>query len=318
MRKVINDVRLMVKVCDMYYNQNISQLQIAKSLELSRPTVSRLLASAKEQGIVQINISYLDGINHWELERKLEAMYNLSDVLIADEQDSPEELKKALGRLAAGHLAYIIKEGDVIGVSMGSTLREIAPNVSVDKKKDITFVSLIGGMGNLGSDLHSNSLAESLAIAYGGKFVPFHAPARVSNPNIKEELLKEDSLSAAIGFMHRLDIVLVGIGYPNENSAIMRTGYFEENEIEKLISKNVAGDICMQFYDEDGNTSPFKEDNNVVGIDIHQLKKVPHSIGIAGGTDKLSAIRGAIKGRYINTLITDISCAQALLEQPHI
>lgn len=94
MRKVVNDVRLMVKVCDMYYNQNISQLQIAKSLELSRPTVSRLLASAKEQGIVQINISYLDGINHWELERKLEAMYNLSDVLIADEQDSPEELKK--------------------------------------------------------------------------------------------------------------------------------------------------------------------------------------------------------------------------------
>ena len=93
---------------------------------------------------------------------------------------------------------------------------------------------------------------------------------------------------------------------------------FQVDEIEKLISKNVAGDICMQFYDEDGNTSPFKEDNNVVGIDIHQLKKVPHSIGIAGGTDKLSAIRGAIKGRYINTLITDISCAQALLEQPHI
>ena len=52
MRKVIDDPRLMVRVCDLYYNQGISQQQIAKDLNLSRPTVSRVLALAREQGIV--------------------------------------------------------------------------------------------------------------------------------------------------------------------------------------------------------------------------------------------------------------------------
>lgn len=47
MRKVIDDPRLMVRVCDLYYNQGISQQQIAKDLNLSRPTVSRVLGTCQ-------------------------------------------------------------------------------------------------------------------------------------------------------------------------------------------------------------------------------------------------------------------------------
>ena len=72
MRKVIDDPRLMVRVCDLYYNQGISQQQIAKDLNLSRPTVSRVWALAKEQGIVKISISNVNAVEHWELERRLE------------------------------------------------------------------------------------------------------------------------------------------------------------------------------------------------------------------------------------------------------
>ena len=81
MRKVIDDPRLMVRVCDLYYNQGISQQQIAKDLNLSRPTVSRVLALAREQGIVKISISNVDAVEHWELERKLEKKYGLQKVI---------------------------------------------------------------------------------------------------------------------------------------------------------------------------------------------------------------------------------------------
>ena len=84
MKKVVDDVRLMTKVCDLYYNQNVSQQQIASMLSLSRPTVSRLLSSARERGIVQISVSNLDLIRYWEMERKLEEMYGLKEVLIVD------------------------------------------------------------------------------------------------------------------------------------------------------------------------------------------------------------------------------------------
>ena len=118
-----------------------------------------------------------------------------------------------------------------------------------------------------------------------------------------------------IQLMKNLDVAIVGIGYPNDRSSISATGYFKENEMEELIKKDVAGDICMQFFDVNGDTKPFKNDNYVVGININKLKKVPISIGIAGGIEKLPSIKGAIKGGFINRLITDIQCASLLASE---
>lgn len=321
MKKMIDDSRLMIKVCDLYYNQDISQQQIAKMLGLSRPTISKLLSLAREQGIVQIKIVNLDTIEYWQLERELEEKYGLNEVRIVREGETEEESKDALGSMVARYLRRKIKEGNTVGVSMGSTLYHMVSQMEnlekeesgfMNKAENVTFVPLVGGVGQLRMELHSNSLAERLSRFYGGKFIPLHAPARVSSKSIRDELMKEESVLAAIRQTKHLDIAVVGIGYPNENSAIKATGYFKENEIDSLIERKVAGELCMQFYDIFGDTSAYSEDNTVIGIDIHKLTKVPCSIGVAGGMEKLPAIKGAIKGRYINTLITDVQCANAL------
>lgn len=313
MRKVVDDPRLMIKVCDLYYNQNISQQQISSVLGLSRPTIARLLTSAREQGIVQITIPNLDTIRYWELEQKLEKQYGLREVLVVESGETEDELEEALGRAAARYMQYIIRDGSTVGISMGTTLRHMISCLEEKTAEDVTFVPLVGGMGRLRTELHSNSLAESMARLYHGSFLPLHAPARVSSALIRDELMREESLSSAIRMMEHLDTALVGIGFPNEHSSINATGYFKENEMESLIQRGVAGELCMQFYDVTGNTAPFKNDNNVIGIDIHKLRKVPCSVGIAGGVEKLPAIQGAIRGRYINTLITDVQCAKALV-----
>ena len=176
----------------------------------------------------------------------------------------------------------------------------------------MTFVPLIGGMGQLRMDLHANNLAETLSYIYDGRFVPLHAPARVSSMKIREQFLKEESLAEALRMSKNLDMAIIGIGCPYVNSSIMATGYFKENEKESLKERDAVGDICMQFYDIEGDTSRFEKDNNVIGIDIHKLRDIPYSIGVAGGMDKFSAILGAVRGGYINILITDIQCADAL------
>lgn len=312
MRKIVDDPRLMIKVCDLYYNQDASQQEIGKKLGLSRPTVARLLASAREQNIVQIKIPGLDTIEYWELEQKLERMYGLREALVVKCGDSGDDLEAALGSAAARYLQYMIKDGDIVGVSMGSTLYHMVSALENPKAEDVTFVPLIGGMGRLRTELHANSLAENMARFYDGLFVPLHAPARVSGRQIRDELMGEESLQSAIGLFGQLDIAIVGIGYPNDHSAIQATGYFKENEIESLIERKAVGELCMQFYNETGDTVPFRNDNTVIGLDIHKLRKVPRSVGIAGGSWKLPAIRGAIQGRYINMLITDVRCAEAL------
>ena len=314
MKKVVDDVRLMIKVCDLYYNRQISQQKIAQELGLSRPTVSRLLSSAKEQGVVTITISDLDEIQYWELERQLEERWHLAEVLITNSSEDVDETNDMIGRMAGRYIEKKIKDGNIVGVSMGRTLHQMVMHVSQPAASDVTFVPLIGGMGQLQTQLHANSIAEGLAEAYHGSFIPFHAPARVSSKKMRDELMKEESLAGAVSMMKRMDMALLGIGYPNEYSSITATGYYDEEAIEELKRRQVAGDICMQFFDEKGDTSLYSADNNVIGIDIAYLTKVSCCVGIAGGMDKLKAIRGAIRGGYINRLITDCDCARALLE----
>ena len=109
MRKKVDDPRLMIKVCDLYYNQNASRQEIGQELGLSRPTIARLLDSAREQGLVRIEIPDLDTIAYWELEKKLEGKYGLRQVLVVDGSDDKDTLESALGSSAARYLQYVIK-----------------------------------------------------------------------------------------------------------------------------------------------------------------------------------------------------------------
>ncbi|MBQ7839494.1 MAG: sugar-binding transcriptional regulator [Lachnospiraceae bacterium] len=312
MKKVVDDARLMIKVCDLYYNQNISQQQIADMLSLSRPTVSRLLSSAREQGIVEIRVSNLETIKHWELERQLKELYHLKDVVIVDSVPQREEVPEDA---AARYLENTIKDDDIVGISMGATLYQVVNHIAKPAARRVTFVPLIGGMGQLRMELHSNNLAESLSRKFEGSFVPMQAPARVSSAAVRRKLMKEESIAAAIALGERINTAIVGIGYPSQDSAIKATGYFKEDEIESLIIKKAAGEICMQFYDIEGKTFVGQNDNNVIGMEIEKLRKVPTRIGIAYGTAKLRAIQGAIAGQYINVLVTDFDCARALMEE---
>lgn len=314
MKKIINDSRLMIKVCELYYRQNKNQQQIANILNISYPTVSRLLSGAKQQNIVNITINNLDMVKYWDLEQQLKKIFNLQDVMIVDSSEDSCKDKRKLGIAASRYLENIVCCGDKVGISMGSTLYHMAYSPITKTAKNITFVPLVGGMGRLRTELHSNHLAEALAKKYNGSFVPLYAPARVSNKVVRKELKNESSVLEVLTLQKDLSAAIVGIGYPNDNSSIKATGYYKDDEIQSLLSRNVAGEICMQFYDISGDTSLYKNDNTVIGINLNMLRKIPYSIAVVGGTDKIPAIIGAINGKYINVLITDYNCAKGLTE----
>lgn len=314
MKKIIDDSRLMIKACDLYYNENKTQQQIADILNVSYPTVSRLISGAIQQNIVNITIKNLDTVKYWDLEQQLKKRFNLRDVMIVDSSEDSCEEKRRLGAAASKYLENIVCDGDKVGISMGSTLYHMAYSPIAKPAQNVTFIPLVGGMGRLRTELHSNHLAETLAKKYNGSFVPLYAPARVSNKIVRKELKNEPSVLEVLTLQKDLSVAMVGIGYPNDNSSIKATGYYKDNEIQSLLERNVAGEICMQFYDISGNASLYKNDNNVIGINLNMLKKIPYSIAVAGGIDKLPSIIGAINGKYINVLITDYDCAKGLIE----
>ena len=222
-----------------------------------------------------------------------------------------DQQKDALGKAAAGYLKSVMKDGYVIGVAMGTTLRYIAP-YATKQFQNLTFVPMIGGSGDIDINLHSNHVVELLSKAYGGDSVHLYAPAMVSRVQTKRELLKEESVRRVIDQYNHLDVALMGIGTGRESSTVLSSGYYTEEMRDVVQRSGACGDICLQLYDRDGSLEVVEYNKHVIGISPTKLKQVPYAIGIAGGVHKAEAICGAIRGHFINVLVTDQKCAEEL------
>lgn len=226
--------------------------------------------------------------------------------------------KIEVGKAAAEYLERLVKEGKNIGVSMGTTLGHIAKYIQPKVVKTAMFIPLVGGIGQVGIEVHSNYLVEELANAFKAQYILLHAPAKVSKKSIKEGLIGEAYIEKIIKLTNKLDVAIVGLGVPTKISTTMATGYYDEKDMELMRQKNVAGDICMNFFDCQGRTDQFEVNETVIGIDIKKLKSVKYSIGVTCGVEKVSAVRGAIAGQYINILITDAASAKKLIEEKEL
>lgn len=313
MKKVTGEVNLVVKCCKLYYEESHTQHEISEILGVSRPTISRLLAEGKALGIVKIEILDPAEHNYGQLERELEKKYNLKQVLIVDTDKDDEITKRSVSRATAQYLNRIAKTNNTIGVSMGTTIKKISNFIDPNPKLNLTFVPMIGGIGQSRVEIHPNQIALDLARAFKGDFKLLHAPAVVSNENVRNEFLNEQGIKDIVKMAKKVDIAIVGIGSPiNTNSTMILSGYFNSEDIDTFKEQGAIGDISLQFYDQNGVFDKFQFNKKVIGVGLEDLKKVKTVIGVASGHDKINALKGALNGKLINVLITDSEDAEAL------
>ncbi|SHJ47796.1 sugar-binding transcriptional regulator [Propionispora hippei] len=310
MPKIIDGSRLVVKCCKLYYEENYTQNEIAKLLEISRPTVSRLLKEGKESGVVRIEIVNPLQDNFESLERRVEQLYGLKEVIIVEDEADVSLQTKNAAKAAASYLMRIVKPGNTIGVSMGTMVKAVAKYIDIQGNLNLTFVPLVGGVGQSQREIHPNEIITELAKSFGGNFKLLHAPAVVSNENIKKEILKEQSIKEVLDHTKLCNVGLVGIGSPTDPaSTIMGSGYFNLNDTSNLQKAGAIGDVCLRFYDIHGHTEQFDFNKRVVGIELEDLKKIDIMIGVACGENKVMAIIGALNSKLINVLVTNYSNA---------
>jgi len=312
-KNIVEDERMMLRVSDLYYNHNLNQQEIAHRLSISRPTVSKLLTAAREIGIVTITVSDLGGRKHFQMEQIIEEQYGLAEVFIIETMEDTTQTKDAMGKATAQFLSRIVKDNQVVGLSMGTSLSYIAHHIPESFYPNLSFIPLIGGIGTVSNELHSNSIVESLAKAYGGKYFPLHAPAMLSRKSTKTELMKETSIRRIFKRAEKMDIAIVGIGTPSLESTIIKTGYISPSMLDEINALNLVGDICMTFYDEEGRIDKYDLNERVMAIHLNLLRHTQYTVGVCCGTAKVKAVLGAIRGGFINVLITDYALAKALL-----
>lgn len=310
------NLHLMIKIAKLYYESGLTQETIADHMRLSRPKVSRLLHEARQKGVVKISILQESG-DFSELEQLLENRFGLLEVVIGNvsDPDSPQVVSRELGIVAANYLKRVIWDGDVIGLTWGTTLSAMVDHVPAEKRRDVVVVQLVGGLGEPDSEVYVTEMVRRLSIALGATLRLLPAPGIVKSVESARLLCSDPYIAQALESATKVNIAFVGIGTMTSNSLLIRGGkIITQQEIDSLIKAGAVGEISIHFYDINGNPVHSEIDERVIGISLDTLRSLPRVVGVAGGSSKFNAILGALRGRLINILITDPLTGQKLLE----
>ena len=310
-----DQLRLMVKIARMYHERGMRQAQIAEELHVSQPRVSRLLKRAAEVGIVRTTVALPTGV-HTDLEDALEREFGLQEAVVVDAGGSDDDPTGALGAAAAVYLEATLTGGDTIGISSWSaTLLAAVESMRPSRVPVVdTVVQIVGGVGDPRVQMQATRLIGLFAAGTGAEPVFMPAPGMLGTPAAQRSLAGDPTVRAVMDVWARLTMVLVGIGSLEPSPLLRESGNaLAARDQELLREVGAVGDICLRFFDEGGRPVRSEVDDRVIGIGADQLRRVPRRIGIAGGARKHSAVRAALRGGWVNVLITDSETAQRLV-----
>ncbi len=304
-------LKMMVNVAHLYYREKLTQTQIAEQLGISHATVSRIIADALEQGLVEIVIHYPQ-LRDRELENTLLSFSNLKDVRVMDSDGIDDDnLHEGLGMLAGEILDEYLHDGMSIGVSRGRGVNATARHLMPHKDWRIDFVQLQGAMEDQ-NDVE-NDLQAIFFEKFNASFHVLHAPLILDDEKTRELLVKKPLISNVLELARQVELALVGIGtldFQYSNHFI--NGEFDEREILALQNEGLVGDICGLHFRADGSVPLTSINKRIVSIDEKSLKEIPLVIGVGGGQAKAVPIQAALQGNFLDVLVTDNAVASQL------
>ena len=310
------DLRLLLKVSRLYYEADLTEQAIADRLHLSRSKVSRLLKQARAEGVVQIRTIAPPG-TFPDIEAALESRFGLAEAVVVESvaPNVQEAVTRDIGDAAARYLQGTIRDGDVLGVSWGSALRAFVYALPPQPATGVRVVQLIGGLGPPTAETHAADLCRRLASALSADLTLLPTPGVMRSVESREALLSDAHVRTALAAIPTVNLAFVGIGAPTPASAVMRDeSITDEAARADLLGRGAVGDIALRFFSEDGQPIICDLDDRVIGVTLGQLKVIERVVGVAGGPDKTAAIRGSLRGGYLDVLITDQMTAARLLE----
>lgn len=311
----MDEDRLLVKIAEMYYKEDKNQSDISKELHIHRSTISRLLKRSREEGIVQITINY-DIAGSYAIERQLEDTFHLKKAIVvpASSNLQKEQKNMLLADALNDYLDAVLMDHMTIGFSWGQTMAAVATCLKEKDTREIVCVPMIGGpSGRLISRYHVNTITYEIARKLKAEALLIDSPAFPETQELSDSLLQNEFNQELQQYWKHLDMAILGIGSPCLSVNETWQQFYGEDVLQSLHEKNVIGDIVSRFYTDDGIPVVSGFDKRIIGITMEDLKRTPIRIGVAESPEKTTAIKGALKGSYVNVLITTEETAKGIL-----
>ena len=313
---------LSTQVARLFFDRQLSKVEIAARLGISRFRVARLIDDALTDGLVRIEYRDIPADDRG-LAAALEDRFGLDlcavAIAAADEAPTGATTFNGVVRLAAAVLHGLISSGDVIGVAWGSTLAAVVRELPTRSDPDLEVVQLAGSSARLDRGRDAGELARVLADRLGATHRAIYAPTFVETVALRAALLREPEVADTVARFGAVDLAIVGIGampagdHGGAASSLLRSGVLDETEVARLAALGAVGDLVVHPFDAAGRFVAPDLAARAIAIGVEELRRVRRVVAVASGTGKADAIRGALTSGVVRMLVTDGPTARAIL-----
>jgi DNA-binding transcriptional regulator LsrR (DeoR family) len=305
-----SEVVLAARVARQFYLEGVSKVDIADRLGISRFRVARLLDSARETGMVRIEIGLPGGSLDAGLSAELCSAFGLKHAFAFNFPDHDESaLRPRLGEAAGLALTDLITPGDVLGMSWSRTLSGLAAAMTQIPRCPI--VQLTGAVPPPdGKDLLD--LVRSVARIGGGPAHVFYAPMILDDAASAATIRRQSDIAEALALVPSVTLAIVAVGAwaPGLSTIYDAITPAERDAVSRL---GVCAELAGVFIGEDGRPVATELDSRMIITPGHALERIPFVLAVAYGVAKAPAVHAAIRGEMIHGLVTHTSLARALL-----
>ena len=309
---------LATQVARLFFDGQHSKVEIAARLGISRFRVARLIDQALNDGLVRIE--YRDVEPHdRRLAAAIERRWELDLCIVTADGGAPDAIER-VARAAGDLVGEVVTAGQVVGIAWGSTLARVVAAVPRRRDASLTVVQLAGSSSRLDAGRDASDLARTLADRLGAAHHRLFAPTFVARPELRDALLREPEIAAAVDRFARLDLAIVGIGAVSADrltggSALLASGVLDEREIGDLVARGAVGDLVVHPFDRAGRFVAPELERRAVAVGIEQLRAAGRVLAVAAGARKAQAIRGALESGVVRLLVTDSAAAEAIVAE---
>lgn len=307
-------MRFLHAVASLYHLEGKTQAEIAALLSVSRSKVLRALQEARAQGIVQITVVDPSETNS-SLAAELEARLGLHKaIVVAGHPSDPMFTRERVGHAAATYLSEKLPAESNLGLGWGRTLYSVTQALEASRARSVRVIPLLGGLGKIAPSFQVHDMARVMSEKLGGSWATFFVPALVDSSEAYASLHASTDVSEVTAAWRTLDVAVIGIGNVDlgQDVQMLFAEYLDDRAVGQLQSAGAVGDICMRFFDTNGNSVPGALPY-LFSVELEQVKAIPRVVAVACGASKAAAILGAARGEYFDTLVTDAAAAREVL-----
>jgi len=305
-----SEVVMAARVARQFYLEGVSKVDIADRLGISRFRVARLLDSARDAGMVRIEIGLPGGSLDAGLSAELCSAFGLNHAFVFDFPDDDEQaLRYRLGEAVGQALMDIIMPGDVLGMSWSRTLGGLA--ASLTQIPPCPIVQLTGAVPPPdGRDLLD--LVRSVARVGGGSAHVFYAPMILDDAQTAEAMRRQGDIAGAFALVPSVTIAVVAIGAWAPGLSTVYDAVTPD-ERDALASLGVCAEVAGVFLGQDGKSVATPLDRRMIVTPGPALERIPFVLAVAYGIAKRPAVSAAIRGGLVHGLVTHARLARTLL-----